>query len=89
MVTSPSLGVSQNHGDVALGDVGSEHGGLGLDLGILEVFSNLSKKKKSHIIMRWKIAMGHPGPTSDLAPSFPLPASIHTYSRSAFSLGRD
>ena len=77
--------------DVALMDVASGlgGGGLGLDLGILEVFSNLSKKKKSHIIMRWKIAMGHPGPTSDLAPSFPLPASIHTYSRSAFSLGRD
>ena len=42
MVTSPSLGVSQNHGDVALGDVGSGHGVLGLDLGILEVFSNLN-----------------------------------------------
>ena len=26
---SPSLGVSQSHGDVALRDVGSGHGGLG------------------------------------------------------------
>jgi len=36
--------VSQSHGDVALRDVGSEHGrdGLGLGLGILEVFSNLN-----------------------------------------------
>ena len=42
VVTSPSLGVSQNHGDVALGDVGSGHGVLGLDLGILEVFSSKS-----------------------------------------------
>ena len=41
---SPSLGVFQNHGDVALRDVGSGYGGggLGLDLGILGVFSILN-----------------------------------------------
>ena len=38
----PSLEVLQSHGDVALRAVGSEHGGLGLGLGILEVFSNVS-----------------------------------------------
>ena len=39
---SPSLEVSQSHGDVALRDVGSEHGGVvGLDWMILVVFSNL------------------------------------------------
>ena len=36
---SPSLEVSQSRGDVALRDVGSGHGGV--DLVILEVFSNL------------------------------------------------
>lgn len=30
------------HGDVALRDMGSGHGGLGLDLMVLEVFSNLN-----------------------------------------------
>jgi len=42
-VGSPSLEVFQNGGDVALRDVGSGHGGgrLGLDLGILGVFSDL------------------------------------------------
>ena len=42
MVESPSLEVFQNCGDVALRDVGSGHGGngLGMDLVILEVFSN-------------------------------------------------
>ena len=41
---SPSLEVFQNHGDVALRDVVSGHGGggMGLDLGILEVFSNIN-----------------------------------------------
>ena len=41
---SLSLEVFQSRGDVALRDVGSGHGGdgLGLDLGILEVFSNLT-----------------------------------------------
>ena len=36
--------VSQSRGDVALRDVGSGHGGggLGLALGISEVFSNLN-----------------------------------------------
>ena len=29
VVGSPSLGVLQNHGDVALRDVGSGHGGVG------------------------------------------------------------
>jgi len=41
-VGSPSLGVFHNHGDVALRDVGSGHGGLGLELGISERFSNLN-----------------------------------------------
>ena len=43
MVESLSLEVFKNHGDVALKDVVSEHGGegLGLDL-VLEVFSNLN-----------------------------------------------
>jgi len=38
-----SLEVFQSHGDVALRDAVSGHGagGLGLGLGILEVFSNL------------------------------------------------
>mgnify|MGYP001859334932 CR=1 FL=1 len=41
---SPSLEAFENHGDVALRDVVSGHGGggLGLDLGILEVFSNFN-----------------------------------------------
>ena len=40
----PSLEGSQSCGDVALRDVGSGHGGggLGLDLGILVVCSNLN-----------------------------------------------
>jgi len=39
---SLSLEVSKNHRDVALRDMGSGHGGdgLGLDLGIIELFSN-------------------------------------------------
>jgi len=42
-VKSPSLQVFQNRGDVVLWDMvsGSNRDGLGLDLGILEVFSNL------------------------------------------------
>ena len=41
---SASLGVFQEGGDVALGDMGRGHSGsgLGLDLGILEVFSDLN-----------------------------------------------
>ena len=39
---SSSLEVSKIHGDVALRDVGSGHGGGGLGWGILEVFSNLN-----------------------------------------------
>ena len=41
---SPSLGVSQSRGDVALRDVGSGQrwAGLGLGLGISEVFSSLN-----------------------------------------------
>lgn len=35
LVGSASMGVSQNHGDVARGDTGSGHGGMGLDLGTL------------------------------------------------------
>ena len=42
VVRSPSLEVFRNHGDVALRDVGSGHGGAGLGLGILEAFSNLN-----------------------------------------------
>ena len=43
MVGLLSLGVFQNHGDVALRDAVSGHGagGLGLGLVIQEVFSNL------------------------------------------------
>jgi len=37
---SPSLEACENRGDVALRDVGSGHAGDGLDLLILEVFSN-------------------------------------------------
>ena len=42
----------QNHGDVAPRDVGSGHGGdgLGLDLRILEVFSNLNDSDS----IRWQ-----------------------------------
>ena len=42
-VGSPSLEVFKEGGDVALRDVGSGHsgGGLGLDLGISELFSNI------------------------------------------------
>lgn len=45
---SPSLGVPQNHIDVALRDVLSGHGGGGLetDLGI---FSNLNDSMKNHL----------------------------------------
>jgi len=41
---SPSLEVLKNHGDVALRDVGSGHGGdgLGLDWMVLVVFCNLN-----------------------------------------------
>jgi len=44
VVESPSLEVFHNHGDVVLRDVirGHSGGGLGLDLEILEVFSNLN-----------------------------------------------
>ena len=44
MVESPSLELSENHGDVALRDVVSGHdeGELGLDLGISVIFSNLN-----------------------------------------------
>ena len=38
---NPSLEVFRNHGDVAHGDMVSGHGGDGVGLGILEVFSNL------------------------------------------------
>ena len=44
VVELPSLGVFQNHGDVALRDMVNGYSGggvLGSDLGILEVFSNL------------------------------------------------
>jgi len=41
VVGSPSLEVFQNHGDVALRDMVSEHSGLRLDLVILDVSSNL------------------------------------------------
>lgn len=38
--------------------------------------------------MRWKKAMGHPGPMSELAPSFPLqPASISTAGRHSLWAG--
>ena len=39
---SLSLQVFQSHGDVALREVGSGHGGGGLLLGIFEVFPNLN-----------------------------------------------
>ena len=44
VVESLSLEVFQNHGDVVLRDMVSEHGGdeLGLGLVIIEVFSNLN-----------------------------------------------
>ena len=44
VVGSPSLEVFKEGGDMALRHVGSGHGGggVGLDLGILEVFSNLN-----------------------------------------------
>ena len=41
MMENPSLEVFRNHGDVAHGDMVSGHGGDGVGLGILEVFSNL------------------------------------------------
>jgi len=45
VVWSPSLEVFKNHGDAALGDVGSGHDGgeLQLGLGILEVFRNFNE----------------------------------------------
>ena len=44
MLGSPSLGVFQSRGDVALRDVGSGHGVMGcwLDWVVLEVFSNIT-----------------------------------------------
>ena len=39
---SPSLEVFKNHGDEALRDVVSGHGGVGLNRMILEVLSNLN-----------------------------------------------
>ena len=42
VVGSPSLEGFKNHRDVALRNVGSGHGGLGLDWMIIEVFSNLN-----------------------------------------------
>ena len=50
MVESPSPEVFRNRGDVALGDMISGYGGvvLGLDLGILEVFSNIKNPVSPH-----------------------------------------
>ena len=45
VVGSLSLEVSKSHGDVALRDVGSGHGGVGL--GISEIFSNLNDSMKA------------------------------------------
>ena len=44
VVAPPSLGVLKNHGDVALRDMISEHGGDGLEVGLDELkgLSNLS-----------------------------------------------
>jgi len=55
VVTLPSLEVFKSHGDGALRDMASGHsgGGLGLDLVILEVFSNLSD---CMILWRWVIS---------------------------------
>lgn len=39
---APSPGGVRGCGDVALGEVVSGHGGVGLDLGIIELFSNLN-----------------------------------------------
>jgi len=41
VVGSPSLEAFQNHGDVALRDVGSGHGGSGLTVGDLSSLFNL------------------------------------------------
>ena len=55
VVGSPSLELFQNRGDVALRDVGSGHGGVGLGWGgILEVFSNLNN---SMIPGRWVVGL--------------------------------
>ena len=47
---SPCLGVSQSHGDVALRDVGSGHGGVGF--GISEIFSNLNDSANLDFVPR-------------------------------------
>ena len=51
VVQSPSLEVFKNHGDVALRDVVSGHGGdgLGLDWIILVVFSNVYDSMKQQL----------------------------------------
>ena len=49
VVETPSLEVFKNHGDVAMRDMVNGHGGngLGLDLMILELFSNLNDSMTS------------------------------------------
>jgi len=55
VVESPSLEVFENHGDVALRGMVSGHGGdgLGLDLVILEVFSNLDDFQPQQQNLSW------------------------------------
>ena len=52
-----SLEVFQNCGVVALGHMVRRHGGngLGLDLGILEIFSNLNDSMSGHGVMVWQL----------------------------------
>ena len=49
--------VFKNHGDVALGDMVSVHGGLGLGLGILKVFSSTN----DHMVLFRVMVSGHGG----------------------------
>ena len=49
--------VFKNHGDVALGDMVSGHGGLGLGLGILKVFSSTN----DHMVLFRVMVSGHGG----------------------------
>ena len=53
-VGSPSLEVFKNHMDVALRDVVSWWGELGLDLVILVVFSNLNYSMNVEISLNWR-----------------------------------
>ena len=84
VVGPPFLEVFENSGDVALRDVGSGHGGggLGLDLGILVIFSNLNDS----VILSVPMPFLHPltyylGIRLSIVPAFPYGRERDGWSR--------